>query len=84
MTFGGSKETGGSGSVTATTGCHKIPKCDLSEVMNDNIIKRILGLRAKYGTKRRTIIQTIDVKSTIRQIGVDPAGTAAFGYVVAD
>ena len=52
--------------------------------MINDIIRRILGLRAKYGTKRRTIIQTMDVKSTIRQIGVDPAGTAAFGYVVAD
>ena len=59
----------------------KIPKCELSEAMK-NIIKRILGLRAKFGTNRRIIIQKMDAKSAFRQIGVDPAGVAAFGYVV--
>ena len=65
MTFGGSKATGGSGSVNATTGWSKIPQCELSEVMKD-VIKRILGLRAKFDTNKRIIIQTMDVKSAFR------------------
>ena len=77
------KETGGSGSVNETTEWSKIPRCELSEVMKD-IIKRILGLRAKLGTNRRILIQTMDAKSAYRQIGMDLAGAAAFGYVVAE
>ena len=80
MTFGGSKETGESGLVNAKTEWSKVPKCEPSEVMND-VIKRISRLRATFGTNRRIFIQTMDVKV---QLGVDPAGAAAFGYVVAD
>ena len=61
MTFGGSKEKGGGGSVNEATEWGKIPECELSEVMKD-IIKRILGLRAKFGTGRRILIQKMDVK----------------------
>ena len=56
---------------------------ELAEVMND-IVKRIMGLRAKFGTGTRIPIEKLDAKSTFRQISVDPAGAAAFGYVVAD
>ena len=69
--------------MNATTEWSKIPKCELSEVMED-IIKRILELRVKFGTNRRILIHKMDGKSAFRQIGVDQAGAAAFGYVVAD
>ena len=69
--------------VNATTEWSKIPKCELSEVMKD-IIKRILRLRATFGTNRRILIQKMDVKSAFRKIGVDPVGAASFGYVVQD
>ena len=65
MTFAGSNEKGGSRSVNTTTGWSKIPQCELSEVMKD-VIKRILGLRAKFDTNKRIIIQTMDVKSAFR------------------
>ena len=65
-----------------TTEWSKISKCELSEVMKD-IVKRIQGLRAKLGTHNGILIQTTGVKSAFRQIGVGPAGAAAFGYVVA-
>ena len=51
--------------------------------MND-VVVRILGLRTKFGTGRRILIQTMNVKSAFWQIGVDPAGAAAFGYAIAD
>ena len=34
-------------------------------------------------TGRRILIQKMDVKGAFQQIGVNPAGAAAFGYVVA-
>ena len=83
MMFGDSKETGGSGSVNTMTEWSKTSKTTLLKVMKDSI-KRILGLRAKFGTNWRITIQTIDVKSAFLRIGVVPAGTAAIGYVVVD
>lgn len=50
--------------------------------MINDIIRRILGLRAKFGRNRTILIQTTDVKRAFRQIVVDPAGAAALGYVV--
>ena len=44
------------------------------------IIRRGLGLRGKFGTGRRILIPKMDVKSAFRQVGVDPAGAANFGY----
>ena len=44
------------------------------------IIKRVLGLRDKFGTGRRILIQKLDVKSAFRQVGVDPAKAAEFEY----
>ena len=82
MTLGGNRKRGERGSVNETTDWSKIPECALAEVMSD-IVKRILGLRAKFGTGGRILTQQMDVKSAIRQIGVDPAGAAAFGYVIA-
>ena len=51
------------------------------QVVKD-ILKWILGLRAKFSIARRILIQKMDVKSAFRHIGVYPAGAAAFGYVV--
>ena len=72
MTFAASREKGQRGPVTETTGWSNIPECELSEVMND-IVKRILGLRTKFGTGRRILINEKDVKRAFRQIGVYPA-----------
>ena len=83
MTFGGNREKGERGPVNGTTGWIKIPECELAEMIND-ALKRIIGLRAKFGAGRRITIPKMDVKSAFRQIGVYPAGAAAFGYVVAD
>ena len=83
MTFGGIREKGEGGPVNETTEWSKIHECELAEVMND-IVKRILRLRVKFSTGGRILIQEMDVNSAFRQIGVDPAGAAAFGYVVAD
>ena len=44
---------------------------DLADVMGQ-IVKRVLGLRDKFGTGRRILIQRLDVKSAFRQVGVDP------------
>ena len=44
------------------------------------VITRILGLRAKYGTQKRILLQKIDVKSAFRQVGVAPDRAAAFVY----
>ena len=48
------------------------------------IITRILGLRAKYGTQKRILLQTMDVKSASRQVGVAPDRAAAFAYRLED
>ena len=46
----------------------------------DQIVKRVLGLLDEVGTCRRILIQKLDVKSAIRQVGVDPAKAANVGY----
>ena len=43
-----------------------------------------MGLRVKFGRKKRIPIQRMDVKSAFRQVGVDPAGAVAFKYVQGD
>ena len=55
ITSGGNREKQERGSVNETTDWSNIPECELAEVMND-IVKRILGLRAKFGTGRRILI----------------------------
>lgn len=86
MTFAGSKNKGGSGPVMAEWS--NVPSGELSEVRTD-IMKGILGLRAKFGRSRTIFIQKMDVKSASRQFVVNPAEAAAFAcvvdsYVVAD
>ena len=44
------------------------------------VFRRLLGLRDKFGTVRRRLIQKLEVKSAFRQVRVDPAGAANFGY----
>ena len=48
------------------------------------ILRRSLGFRDKIGTGKRIPIQRMDVKSAFRQVVVDLAGAAAFGYVLGD
>ena len=72
---------GGGGAVNETTYWDQIPECHLAGVMGQ-IIKRVLGLRDKFGTGKRILIKKMDVKSVFRQVGVDPAGAANFGYVL--
>ena len=68
LTFGGqanAREGGGEGrqgsvlvpegrSVNADTDWQKVPGCQLAGVMME-VITRILGLRAKYGTQKRIL-----------------------------
>lgn len=42
------------------------------------IITRILGLRAKFGTQNRILPHTIDAKSGFQQVRVAPDRAAAF------
>ena len=51
--------------MNADTDWQKIPECRLAGVMTE-IITRILGLRAKFGTQKRTLLQNMDVKSAFR------------------
>lgn len=67
--------------MNGTMDWNNIPGCQLSEG-TEEIIKRILGLRAKLGMCRNILIQKMDVKSAFHHTGLDPAGAAAFGYVV--
>ena len=48
------------------------------------VITRILGLRAKYGTQKRILTQKMDVKSAFRQVGVAPDRAAVFAYRLED
>ena len=61
----------------------KIPECQLAGVMTE-IITRILGLRAKYGTQKQILLQKMDVKIAFRQVGVAPDRAAAFAYRLED
>ena len=38
----------------------------------------------QFRRERRILIQRMDVKSALRQVGVDPAGAANFGYVLGE
>ena len=69
--------------MNETTYWDQIPECHLTDVMLQ-IVRRILGLRVKFVMGKRVLIQKIDVKSAFRQVGVDPAGAVAFGYVLGD
>ena len=44
------------------------------------VITRFLGLRAKYGTQKRILLQKMDVNSAFRQVGIAPDRAAAFAY----
>lgn len=44
------------------------------------ILKRVLGLGAKFGVNARILIQKVNVKSTFRQVGVDPDGASRYPY----
>ena len=69
--------------MNETTYWDQIPDGHLADVMLQ-IVQRILGLRVKFGTRKRIPIQKMDVKSAFGQVGVDPAGAVAFGYVLGD
>ena len=71
----------GRGRGNETTYWHQIQECYLVGVMGQ-MIKRVLGLRDKFGIGRRVLIQKMDVKSIFRQMAVDPAGAAKVGYVM--
>ena len=74
------RDEGGAGS-DETTYWDQIPECPLADVTLQ-IVRRILGLRDKFGTGRSIPTQKMDVKSALCQVGVDPAGAVNFGYVL--
>ena len=53
--------------------------CELGGIL-DTILKRVSGLRAERGVVGRILIETMDVKSAVRQVGVGPYGTSRFAY----
>ena len=65
--------------VNADTDWDSVPKCAVAGIMTE-IVTPILGLRAKFGEEKRIFLQTMDVKSAFRQVGVAPGGAAAFAY----
>ena len=69
----------GARSVNEDTDWEKVPKCAMAGVMTE-ISARILGLRANFGTQKRILLQKLDVRSAVRQVGIAPGGAAAFAY----
>ena len=59
----------------------QILECHLADVMRQ-IMREILGARAKFGRGRRILIQKMDVKGAFRQVGVDPSAVVNFEYVL--
>lgn len=57
----------------------QVPGCEFGGVL-ETILKRILGLRAKFRVVARIGTQKVDGKSAFRQVGVDPNGTSRFAY----
>lgn len=45
---------------------------------------RILGLRAKFGSQKRILLQEMDVKSVFQHVGIAPGGTVTFAYRLGD
>lgn len=72
-------EVGEGGSVNNTTKFNEVPEFLLGQVMN-KILKRIAALRQKF-PEAPILVQKMDL-GAFRQIPVDPAGAAAFAYVV--
>ena len=64
--------------VNETMYWDQIPECHLADVMRQ-IVRRVLGLRTRFERGRKILIQKMDVKSTFRQVGVDPAEATNFG-----
>lgn len=56
-----------------------MPGCSLGRILDD-VLKRALGLRAKFVVDLRILIQKMDVKSAFRHVGVDPDGASRFAY----
>ena len=52
--------------------------------MVTEIMTRILGLQAKFGTKKQILLQRMDVKTAFRQVSVTPDRAAAFAYRLED
>lgn len=72
-------------SVSVTIYWDHIPACALAGVMHENL-RRVLGLRVKFGHRARILNTTMDAKNAFRKILVYPDGAAAFaaafGYVL--
>ena len=69
----------GGRSVKANTDWQKILEYQVPGPMAE-IITRILGLRAKFGRRKRNLLPKMDVKSAFRQVGVPPDRATAFAY----
>ena len=48
------------------------------------IVRRILGLRVEFWTRKGILVRKMDVKSAFRQVGEDAAVAVNFGYVLGD
>lgn len=75
---GVTRETEGR-SVNADTDWQHVPGRRLARVMT-YIITWIVRLRVKSGARKRTLLQTMDVKSAFLRVGVTPDWAAAFAY----
>lgn len=82
LIFKGHQRGAGGGaarSVNASTDWEQVPSCGLDEILNV-ALKRILELRAKFAVGARILIQTMEVKSVFRQVGVGPDCASCFAY----
>lgn len=75
-------KTGGM-SVNADTDWKKVPECQLTGVVRE-IIAKILGLRAKFGTEKIILFQARDAKSVFRQVVIAPDWAVASAYRLDD
>lgn len=69
--------------MNADTDREKVPECRFAGVVTE-VITRILGLRTKYGTQKRILLQKMDAKNAFRQVGVAPDRAVAFMYQLED
>ena len=61
----------------------KVPGCRFAGVITE-IITRVVRLRAKVWTRKRTLLLNIDVKSAFRQVDVAPDQAVAFACRLKD
>ena len=80
------REAGGAGSVwsvNAETDWQRIPECRLAKVITGIITQTLVNM-GDVRDRKGILLQKMDVKITLRQVGVAPGQAAAFAYLLED